>query len=115
MKVLLYPILIFQKLGLGVDLNNITITTFAGDYLFKDGLMTLRQSELDADKLAIAATGTIDLPTEALNMTSTANIGNLPQAEVAVTGTMSNPKTKFKVGKLLESAGRNLLNGILAR
>lgn len=112
-KVLLFPILIFQKIGLGVDLNNLTIAKFSGDYLFKDGLMTLRQSELDADNVVVAATGTIDLPTEALNMTTTANIGNLPQAEVAVSGTMSAPKTKFKVGKLLENAGKNIGQGIL--
>lgn len=114
-RTLLFPILIFQKIGLGVDLNDITIAKFFGDYLFKDGLMTLRQSELDADKVRVAATGTIDLPTEALDMTTTANIGNLPQAEVAVGGTMSAPKTKFKVGKLLENAGRNLLEGLLRK
>lgn len=109
-KVLLAPILIFQKIGLGVNLNDLTIAKFSGDYLFKDGVMTLRQSELDADKVAVAATGTIDLPTEALNMTTTANIGNLPQAEIAVTGTITSPKTKFKVGKLLQNAGQNILN-----
>ena len=35
--------------------------------------------------------------------------------DVAVSGTVANPKTKVKVGKLLETAGQNLLNNLLRR
>ncbi len=109
-KVLLFPILLIQRLGLGVNLNDIAVRGIIGDYAFKDGLMTLRRSELDAEKAHVNASGTINLPTEDLALEMSAQIGNLPAAEFAVGGTMSAPKSKLKVGKLLENAGKNLLN-----
>jgi len=110
-KVMLFPFLIVQKLRFGVDLNNIAVLGIAGDYAFKDGLMTLRRSSLDAGTVAqTSSVGTIDLPTERLDLTVTAQIGNLPAADFAVTGTMADPKSKLKVGKLLENAGKNLLD-----
>lgn len=114
-KILIFPILIFQKLSLGVNLNDITVRRISGDYLFKDGVMTLRQSEMDSTSAQISALGTIDLPAEALDLTVTAQVGNLPAVDVAVTGTVTTPKTKVKVGKLLENAGKNLLEGLLRR
>ncbi|MDP3543863.1 MAG: AsmA-like C-terminal region-containing protein [Elusimicrobiota bacterium] len=114
-KVLIFPILIFQKLSLGVNLNDITVRRITGDYLFKDGVMTLRQSEMDSTAAQISALGTIDLPAEALDLTVTAQVGNLPALDVAVTGTVTTPKTKVKVGKLLENAGKNLIEGLLRR
>jgi hypothetical protein len=114
-KVLIFPILIFQKLSFGVNLNDITVRRIVGDYLFKDGVMTLRQSEMDSTAAQVSALGTIDLPAEALDLTVTAQVGNLPAVDVAVTGTVTTPKTKVKVGKLLENAGKNLLNNILQR
>lgn len=115
-KVMLTPILIIQKLSFGVDLNNIAVLGMAGDYAFKDGLMTLRKSTLDAGaKAQVSTLGTIDLPSERLDLTVNAHIGTLPAADFAVTGTISEPKSKLKVGKLLENAGKNLLNSILIR
>jgi len=114
-KVLIFPILIFQKLSLGVNLNDIAVRKIVGDYLFKDGVMTLRQSEMDSTAAQVGAVGTIDLPAEGLDLTVTAQVGNLPAVDVAVTGTVTAPKTKVKVGKLLENAGKNLLEGILRR
>lgn len=114
-KVLIFPILIFQKISLGVDFNNITVRKIVGDYAFKSGLMTLRQSEMDSSAAQISAVGTIDLPAEALNLTVTAQAGNLPAVDVAVTGTVANPKTKVKLGKLLETSGKNLIEGLLRR
>lgn len=114
-KVLIFPILIFQKLSLGVNLNDITVRRITGDYLFKDGVMTLRQSEMDSTAAQISALGTIDLPAETLDLTVTAQVGNLPALDVAVTGTVTTPKTKVKVGKLLENAGKNLIEGLLRR
>ena len=114
-KVLIFPILIFQKLSLGVNLNDINDVKYAGDYAFKDWVMTLRQSEMDSSAARVFAAGTIDLPVEALGLTVTAQVGSLPAVDVAVTGTVASPKTKVKVGKLLENAGKNLLNSILIR
>lgn len=116
LKVLLFPILIVQKISFGVNLNDIAVGTFSGDYGFKDGLMTVRHSILDAGKAADFSTeGTVDLPAERLDLVVGARIGNIPRIETGVTGTMSDPKAKVKVGKLLETAGQNLLNGLLQR
>ena len=114
-KVLLFPILIFQKISLGVNLNDITVRKIVGDYLFKDGVMTLRQSEMDSTAAQVGAVGTIDLPAEALDLTVTAQVGSLPAVDVAVTGTMAAPKSKVKIGKLLETSGKNLIEGLLRR
>ncbi len=114
-KVLIFPILIFQKLSLGVNLNDINDVKYAGDYAFKDGVMTLRQSEMDSSAARVLAAGTISLPVEALDLTVTAQVGSLPAIDVAVTGTVTTPKTKVKVGKLLQNAGQNLLEGLLRR
>lgn len=108
-KVLLYPLLIVQKIRFGVDLNNIAVVGIIGDYLFKDGVMTLRRSELDAGEAALVSTvGTIDLPAEILDLTVSARVGNLPGADVEVKGTFTKPETKIKYGKILKNAGENL-------
>jgi hypothetical protein len=114
-NVLLFPILIFQRLSFGVNLNDITIRKFVGDYGFKDGLMTLRQSELDSNAAQVSALGSINLPAETLDMNVNAQVGNVPAIDVGVTGTVANPKTKLKVGKLLETSAKNLLENILLK
>ena len=98
-KILIFPILIFQKLSIGVDFNNITVRRIVGDYAFKDGVMTLRQSEMDSNAAQVSAVGTIDLPVEMLNLTVTAQVGNVAPIDVAVTGAVADPKTKVKLGK----------------
>ncbi|UPT75857.1 MAG: hypothetical protein M0D55_09405 [Elusimicrobiota bacterium] len=110
LKIVLAPILAIQKIGFGVNLNDISVGKIVGDYAFKDGLMTVRQSELDSKNLNVTATGTVDLPTERLDMASRAQVGNLPAVEHSITGTMSDPKAKMKVGKLLQNAGQNILD-----
>ena len=114
-KILTYPILIIQKLSFGADLNNISDVKILGDYAFKDGVMTLRRSEMESSAAQVSALGTINLPAEALDMTVTAQVGRLPAVDMAVTGTVTAPKTKVKVGKLLQNAGQNLLNDLLRR
>jgi len=100
-KVLLYPVLIFQKIGFGVDLNRLTDLRIAGDYLFKDGVMTLRRSELGSSAAQVSAVGTIDLPAELLDLTVTAQVGRIKPVDVAVGGTAAKPVTKVKYGKFI--------------
>jgi len=114
-KVLVFPILIFQKLSLGVDFNNITVRKISGDYAFKDGLMTLRRSEMDSSAAQVSAVGTIDLPSEALALTVTAQVGSVAPLDVAVSGTVANPKTKVKLVKFLATPASQLINGLLKR
>ena len=114
-KVLIFPILIVQKLSLGVNLNNITVRKIVGDYLFKDGLMTLRKSEMDSNAAQVSAVGTIDLPAEILDLVVTAQVGSIAPIDVAVTGTVANPKSKVKLGKLLGDSVKGLLNSLAPR
>lgn len=106
-KVLLVPLLIVQKIGrlggirLFPDFNDIAVRRVAGDYAFKDGVMTVRRSEMDSSAAQVSAVGTVTLPTEALDLTVTAQVANIAPMDVAVTGTITDPKSKVKLGKFL--------------
>lgn len=105
MKVLSYPL---RVIALG-DLNLISLNQYSGDFGFKDGVMTLRQSEIDMDKGQVTTSGTIDLPRESLDLLVTSQLGRIAPVETSVTGTMSQPKTKTNVAKLLTTPLRQLL------
>jgi hypothetical protein len=108
-KVLVMPLLVFQKIGrlgglkLFPDFNNVTYTDLAGDYSFANGDMALVDSHLYSDAFNVTAKGDIDLPAEKLALTVTAQVGNVAPVEVAVRGTFDNPKTHAKIGKFIEN------------
>jgi uncharacterized protein involved in outer membrane biogenesis len=118
-KVLLFPLLISQKIvralgGIGFpDLNDIQLVGLEGDYLFRDGLMTLRRSEMESSAAHVTAKGTIDLPVEALDLVLTAQVGGLAPLDVAVNGTFDQPKTHAKVGKFLGKAAEGLIKKLV--
>ncbi|MBI3563958.1 MAG: hypothetical protein HY079_02030, partial [Elusimicrobia bacterium] len=120
-KVMLFPLLIVQKIGriggirLFPDFNDITLNQIVGDYGFRDGLMTLRQSEMDSDAARVSATGTIDLPKEGLDLVVTAQVANVAPLDVAVTGSFDQPKSKVNLGKFLADPVKQLLNGLQKR
>ncbi len=120
-KVLIFPILIVQKISRIVNLpifpnfNDISVRSIVGDYAFKDGLMTLRRSEMDSNAAQVSATGTIDLPADALDLTVTAQVANVAPIDVAVTGTTASPKTKVKLAKFLTTPAQQLIEGLLKR
>ncbi|MDE2490275.1 MAG: hypothetical protein KGM24_05470, partial [Elusimicrobia bacterium] len=113
-KVLIFPLLIVQKLGrlgglrLFPNFNDIALHQIVGDYLFKEGVMTLRRSVMESSAARVSATGTIDLPAEALNLVVTAQVANVAPVDVAVTGSFDKPKTRVELGKLL-------MRGLLGR
>ncbi|HXS99358.1 MAG TPA: AsmA-like C-terminal region-containing protein [Elusimicrobiota bacterium] len=114
-KVLLFPVLIVQRIR-GADLNDMALNQIVGDYGFKDGLMTLRQSGLDTDAMHVTETGTIDLPAELLDLVVTTQFGNIVPVDTAVTGTFDQPKTKVRIAKaLLGDPAKNLIQGLLNR
>ena len=114
-KILIFPILIVQKIR-GVDLNKIALNQIVGDYGFKDGLMTVRESGMDSNEVHVNARGTIDLPVEALNLTVTAQVGNIIPFDTTVTGTFDQPKSHVNVAKaLLSDPAKNLIQGLLNR
>jgi hypothetical protein len=84
------------------DFNNITFTELAGDYLFKEGVMTLQDSHLYSDAANVGTVGDIDLPGEKLDLTVTAQVARLAPMDIAVTGTFASPKTKAQVGKFIQ-------------
>lgn len=120
-KVLIFPILIFQKIGrvggirLFPDFNDITLRKIIGDYAFKDGVMTLRQSEMDSDAASVTASGVINLPAETLDLLVTAQVANVAPIDVAVTGTVASPKTKVNVVKFIAAPAKQLIEGLLKR
>ncbi|MBI3288913.1 MAG: AsmA family protein [Elusimicrobia bacterium] len=117
-KVLLFPILIIQTVGRlgGISIfpnfNDITVHQIVGDYAFKNGLMTLRRSGMDANVARVSAKGTIDLPSEALDLLVTAQVANVAPIDVGVTGTVSSPKTSVKVLKFLATPATQVLKGL---
>lgn len=107
-KVLIFPLLIIQKIG-GIgglrifpDFNNITFTEIAGDYKFDKGLMTVRDTHLYSDAAQVLSEGVINLPTEKLDLTVTAQVGRVAPMDVKVTGTFEKPVTKTQVGKFIK-------------
>lgn len=120
-KVLLFPLLVVQKLGrvggirLFPDFNDIALNRIAGDYLFRGGVMTLRHSEMDSDAARASAAGTIDLSAEALDLTVTAQVANIAPIDVSVTGTFEKPKSRVNLGKLLADPAKQLIQGLLRR
>jgi hypothetical protein len=118
-KVLIFPLLVVQKLGriggirLFPDFNNIELNQIVGDYAFKDGVMTLNESEMDSDAARVSATGAIDLPAESLDLVVTAQVANVAPIDVAVTGTFDNPKSKVNLGKFLADPAKQLIQGLI--
>jgi uncharacterized protein YhdP len=114
-KVLIFPLLIVQKLTRVLhlpgfpDFNDIALRGIVGDYLFKDGVMTLRRSEMDSSVGDVSALGTIDLPAEKLDLAVTAQVANVAPIDVAVTGTFDNPKPKVNYGKFVQDRAKGLL------
>ena len=128
LKVLIFPLLIVQKIGrvggirLFPDFNDIALKRIAGDYVFKDGVMTLRQSEMDSSVARVSAKGTIDLPAELLDLVVTTVIANVAPLDVSVTGTFEHPKPKVDLAKMLadpakflSGPAKQLIQGLLKR
>ncbi len=118
-KVLLFPLLVVQKIGrvggirLFPDFNDIALEQIVGDYGFSDGVMTLRQSEMDSDAAQVSAKGTINLPAEALDLVITAQVGRVAPIDVAVAGTFDKPKSTVNIGKFLADPAKQLIQGLL--
>lgn len=116
-KVLMLPLLIVQKIarlmapGVFPDFSDVEVRRISGDYLFKDGVMTLRESHMDSSAAQVSATGAVDLPKETLDLIVTAQVGRVAPIDVAVKGTVAAPKTDVKVGKFFTDQ----IDGLLKR
>ncbi|OGR85325.1 MAG: hypothetical protein A3J74_05335 [Elusimicrobia bacterium RIFCSPHIGHO2_02_FULL_57_9] len=114
-KVLIMPLMVFQKIGalggikLFPDFNNMQYTELAGDYVFKDGVMTLKDSHVYSEAAAVSARGTIDIPAEKLNLLVTTEVGKIVPIEIEVRGSFEKPSIKPKIGKFLADPAKRLL------
>ncbi len=116
-KVLLYPLLVVEKIGhlVGLrvlpNLSDAAYDEIKGDYAFARGLMTVNDSHLYSRAGRVKARGRIDLPAERLDMRVSAQAGALAPVDVVVKGTFEHPKTRVEAGKLLEQSAEKLLEG----
>lgn len=117
-KVMVLPVVILQKIG-GIggirifpDLNNIEFTEIGGDYAFAKGMMNIRDSHLYSDAVHADTKGSIDLPSEKLDLIVTAQVGRVAPIDIGVTGTFEKPVTRAKIGKFLADPAKQLLQNI---
>ncbi len=113
-KVALYPLIVLQKASKLVktlklpDFNDVAFDRIEGDYSFAKGLMRLNKSSLTASVADASSTGTIDLPSEKLDMRLSTELkkasGISMSAPVVlnVKGTLSDPSVKPDVKSLVE-------------
>ncbi|HVE12663.1 MAG TPA: AsmA-like C-terminal region-containing protein, partial [Elusimicrobiota bacterium] len=106
------------------DFNNLAYDSIVGDYAFSSGTMALRESRLSGSDANASTTGTIELPTNRLNLLAVVNVRNVPFIpDLKITGTPDNPvvrpqlpKQAVDAGKkLLQQGANQLLKGILGR
>lgn len=112
LKVMVFPLMILQKIGIpGIfpNLDRLSYQEMGGDYVFQAGRMQLKDSHLYATDLRVDSVGSIDLPTERLDVTVTAQVGHVAPIDIGVTGTFAEPKAKAKVGKLATDVLKGLL------
>lgn len=82
--------------------KGIQITSMTGDYAFNNGLMTIKDTSINADLSTIKADGTADFKTEKLNMRGYTHIGRqgssgFKPVVIKIGGTMSDPKGSLDV------------------
>lgn len=106
-KVVIIPLLVIQNVaGLGIikllpDLKHVVFSRIDGDYSFSSGKMTLKRSVLDSRAALIQATGTIDLPSEALDLDVNAKVGHYPGINMTVRGSINAPEAKLGYRKVV--------------
>ena len=115
-KALLLPITILQKVGsiahipLLPAFDRVNFKTITGDYIFQNGVMTIRESHLDSNAAYVTATGRADLGKETLDMHLSTKLlvqGLSGPIGFKVSGTFSNPSVKPDVASILQQPAVN--------
>ncbi|MBI5882945.1 MAG: hypothetical protein HZB91_07570 [Elusimicrobia bacterium] len=101
-KVLLMPLLAIQKVqrlpGLNTlpDLTDVAFTRIRGAYVFRDGVMEIRECALSSLTLDIAVGGTADFHGDRLDLDVAIRLLKLPMPmKFSVTGDLREPKVRF--------------------
>jgi len=120
-KVLTFPFLIFQKIGnlggirLFPNFDHIAFSGLNGDYVFQNGIMTVKDSRFSSEVADLDAQGTIDLPAQRLDLNMNTQLANLAPFPVEVTGTFDQPKIHARLGQLLVQPAKQLIQGLFGR
>ncbi|MBI4050936.1 MAG: AsmA family protein, partial [Elusimicrobia bacterium] len=81
-KILLFPIFILQKVArlakikLLPAFDDVSYKEIVGEYVFKKGIMTLKESRMDSPTAFVDSRGTVDLVKEHLNLRVDAKLGS---------------------------------------
>jgi hypothetical protein len=64
--------------------------------------MTMKDTHLYSDAAQVESAGIINLPSEKLDLTVTAQVGRLAPMDIKVTGSFDKPKTSTQVAKFIK-------------
>lgn len=136
LKAALFPLIVLQKTAGIVKLplplpnfDKVAFSEITGDYAFAKGLMTVKESHMDAGGSYVTTTGTADLARDKLDLRIAVKLGGLLQGRIAgplaffVRGSLANPETKPDVAAIIKQPGveqvidqgKKLLEGIFKR
>ncbi|MBI5624930.1 MAG: hypothetical protein HY924_14235 [Elusimicrobia bacterium] len=109
-KVLLMPLLAVQQVqrlpGLNMlpDLTDVAFTRIHGVYVFRSGVMEVRQCRLSSLTLDLDVGGTVDFKTDRLGLDATVRVLKLPlPIKFGITGPLREPKVRLNTVESLLS------------
>ena len=115
MKALLIPLAVLRQIGrLGSALHllppfdKLAFSEIQGDYVFAQGLMTIRDFHMDSAAADVLAAGTIDLPAQKLDLQVSIVLDGAAPIGVDVGGTFAEPKPKLRLAKAMAAPVKNL-------
>ncbi|MDD5627740.1 MAG: AsmA-like C-terminal region-containing protein [Elusimicrobia bacterium] len=115
MKALLIPLAVLRQIGrLGSSVgllpsfDQLVFSEIKGDYVFQNGLMTIRDFHMDSAAAKVSAAGTIDLPAQTLALQVTIALANVEPIGVDVGGTFDEPKPRLRLTKALAAPVQKL-------
>ncbi|HVA66224.1 MAG TPA: AsmA-like C-terminal region-containing protein [Elusimicrobiota bacterium] len=120
-KVLTFPFLVFQKIGnlggirLFPNFDHIAFFGLNGDYAFRNGVMTVKDSRFSSEVADLDAQGTIDLPAQKLDLTMNTQLAGLAPFPVEVSGSFDKPKVHARLGQLLVQPAKQIIQGLFGR
>jgi hypothetical protein len=128
-KVLLAPLIAIDKArgmipGVALpDVNNLPFTRITGDYVFRNGVMTMQPSLFDGPTLMARTDGQVDMVKQTLDLKVAMSVAGV-QPMLKVTGSTNDPKVAPDIGSMipnstkqelqnqLQQQGEKLLKGI---
>lgn len=113
-KALLLPIIVVQKVGAFAKVpllpafDRVQFKEITGDYVFENGVMTIKESHMDSSMGYVTASGSADLVKDQIKMRVQTKIGASVGPKLSgpigftVTGSLSDPSVKPDVAAILK-------------